>query len=145
MLSLNEDETNDGKSFLARMRHDLRTSLNPILGYSDILLEDAQEAGQADLVEILRRIYLIGEYLLNRINVIMEKGRIENDPDLNVGKYERELRTAIERDLKGVLSKCQLLENQPEASEAFLADVAQIREGAARLERNLIQMREYSP
>jgi signal transduction histidine kinase len=142
-MSLENDGDADGKSFMARMRHDLRTSLNPILGYSDILLEDAQEAGQADLVEILRNVYRTGEYILNRINVIMDRKRVDNDPNLKIANYEREVRVAIERDLEGVVSRCQLLESQPEVSEEFLADVAQIRQGLARLERNLNEMRDY--
>ena len=48
----------------ARMRHDLRTPVNAILGYSEMLMEDAEEAGQGAQVDDLRRIHGAGEKLL---------------------------------------------------------------------------------
>ncbi len=40
----------------ARLRHDLRTPVNHILGYGEMLLEDADAAGRADRVASLARI-----------------------------------------------------------------------------------------
>src|SRR5262249_39106604 len=37
----------DQRAFLAHMRHELRTPINAILGYSEMLLEDAADRGQA--------------------------------------------------------------------------------------------------
>jgi len=141
MSSENQGDAADAGTFLGRMRHHLRTALNPILGYSEILIEDAQEDGEDGLVEILRQINKSGESILGRINEIVHKEKVENDPDLNVSKYERELREAIEPDCENVLSRCDLLESQPAASEELLSDVAKMREGVTRLENLLNEMR----
>ncbi len=39
-----------------KLRHDLRTPLNQIIGYSELLIEEAEERGQPDLVPDLRKI-----------------------------------------------------------------------------------------
>ena len=53
---------------LASIRHELRTPLNHILGYTEMLLEDAQEGGSAALVQDLRSIHAAGQDLLTLIS-----------------------------------------------------------------------------
>jgi two-component system, sensor histidine kinase ChiS len=48
--------------------HDLRTPLNLILGYSEMLIERAQEQGQYDFVPDLQRAHTAGKQLLALIN-----------------------------------------------------------------------------
>jgi signal transduction histidine kinase len=143
MSSETEGDAADGKTFLAKMRHDMRTLLNPILGYSDMMIEDAQEAGEEGLLKIVRRINESGESILARINEAIQKEKVENDPDLNVSEYERVLREAIQADCEIVVSNCNLLEIQPGATDQFLSDTGKIREGVSRLGKLLIEMREF--
>jgi CheY-like chemotaxis protein len=60
--------------FLARLRHDLRTPLNAIVGYSEMLLEDAQAAGEAasGLCRGLERIAAAGRELLAQITSLLD-------------------------------------------------------------------------
>jgi class 3 adenylate cyclase/signal transduction histidine kinase len=55
----------------ARIRHDLRTPVNAIIGYSEMLIEDADEAGAAALTADLRRIHGAGHKLLALIDDIV--------------------------------------------------------------------------
>jgi len=55
----------------ARIRHDLRTPVNAILGYSEMLIEDAQAAGQDNSVDDLKRIHGAGQKLLAVIDDIV--------------------------------------------------------------------------
>jgi len=48
--------------------HDLRTPLTHIIGYSEMLTEQAQEGGLDGFVQDLRRIHSAGSYLLDLIN-----------------------------------------------------------------------------
>ena len=48
--------------------HDLRTPLNLIIGYSEMLIEQAQEQGQDDFVPDLQKILAAGKQLLALIN-----------------------------------------------------------------------------
>ena len=63
--------------FLASMSHELRTPLNAILGYSEMLQEEAQEAGQPGLVPDLAKINAAGKYLLELINAVLDLSKIE--------------------------------------------------------------------
>ncbi len=62
--------------FLANMSHELRTPLNAILGYSEMLIEEAEERSDPAL-EDLRSIHLAGVHLLSVINGILDLSRIE--------------------------------------------------------------------
>ena len=52
------------------LRHELRTPLNQIIGYSELLQEEAEEAGQGDFVPDLKKIEQAGRKLLELINSI---------------------------------------------------------------------------
>ena len=59
------------------MSHELRTPLNAIIGYSDLLYEDALEAGYKDFIPDLERIKLAGTSLLEMISDILDISKIE--------------------------------------------------------------------
>ena len=52
---------------LKHLRHELRTPINHILGYTEILIEDAEAAGAAETVEALRAVHAGGRSLLDSI------------------------------------------------------------------------------
>ena len=64
--------------FLARMSHELRTPLNAVIGYTEILLEDAGRSGGNDEhAADLRRIHDAGRHLLTLINDVLDLSTIE--------------------------------------------------------------------
>ncbi|MCO4743771.1 MAG: PAS domain-containing protein [Proteobacteria bacterium] len=63
-------------AFLANMSHELRTPLNAIIGYSEMLLEDAEEEGSS-AEEDLRRIHGAGSHLLGLIAGILDLSKVE--------------------------------------------------------------------
>jgi signal transduction histidine kinase len=63
--------------FLASMSHELRTPLNAIIGYSEMLQEEATDAGQPGLVPDLGKITVAGKYLLELINTVLDLSKIE--------------------------------------------------------------------
>jgi PAS domain S-box-containing protein len=72
------ETANHAKSlFLANMSHELRTPLNAILGYSELLIEDAQELHQDELAGDLKNIYVAGQHLLTLISEILDFSKIE--------------------------------------------------------------------
>jgi PAS domain S-box-containing protein len=64
-------------AFLANMSHELRTPLNAIIGYSEILVEDAQDRGDKTGVSDLQKIQSAGKHLLGLINDILDLSKIE--------------------------------------------------------------------
>jgi CheY-like chemotaxis protein len=72
------EEANRTKSdFLANMSHELRTPLNAILGYSEMLMEEAEDLEQEEFVPDLKRIHGAGQHLLALINDILDLSKIE--------------------------------------------------------------------
>lgn len=63
--------------FLANMSHELRTPLNAIIGYSEMLVEEAEELGEPTFVEDLGKISKSGKHLLALINDILDISKIE--------------------------------------------------------------------
>lgn len=63
--------------FLANMSHELRTPLNAIIGYSEMLMEDAENLGEEMFVEDLQKIEGAGKHLLALISDILDLSKIE--------------------------------------------------------------------
>ena len=76
---LAESANSAKSSFLARMSHELRTPLTSIIGFSELLLADAEEQGRPEVVEDLTRIMDSAKHLLNLINEILDLSKIEAD------------------------------------------------------------------
>jgi signal transduction histidine kinase len=72
------EESNRAKSaFLANMSHELRTPLNAVIGYSELLEEDAIAEGNDSAVADLRCIKTAGQHLLSLITDILDLSKIE--------------------------------------------------------------------
>jgi signal transduction histidine kinase len=74
--------------FLATMSHEIRTPLNAVIGYSEMLQEDAEDLGYPQLVPDLQKIGSAGKLLLNLINDILDFSKIEAGMlKLNISKF----------------------------------------------------------
>ena len=72
------DSANKAKSqFLANMSHELRTPLNAIIGYSEMLIEEAEDFSLKGFAPDLQKIRAAGKHLLGLINDILDFAKIE--------------------------------------------------------------------
>ncbi|XYD11784.1 response regulator [Methylobacterium sp. NMS12] len=72
------EEANRAKSeFLANMSHELRTPLSAVIGYSEMLQEEMEDAGQADLLPDMKKIEANARHLLGLINDVLDLSKIE--------------------------------------------------------------------
>jgi signal transduction histidine kinase len=63
--------------FLAKMSHELRTPLNAVIGYSQMLLEDADAEGDKQSAADLEKIHAAGHHLLRLVNEVLDLSKIE--------------------------------------------------------------------
>lgn len=80
--SARADAANQAKSsFLANMSHELRTPMNAIIGYSEMLLEEAEDDRAVPIGEMqadLEKILSAGQHLLALINDVLDISKIES-------------------------------------------------------------------
>src|SRR6187551_1643180 len=120
---------------LSKLRHALRTPLNQIIGYSELLLESAEETGSTTLVADLVRIHSGGGELLALINDALASWKIE------AGKVDfHALRHDLRIPLGGVISYAEACLTKAAADEqpATAKDLEKILLAA----RNLLNLAE---
>lgn len=72
------EAANKAKStFLFNMSHDIRTPMNAIVGYTELILNDHTD--EEKTMEYLRKIQSSSDFLLSLINNVLEMARIESD------------------------------------------------------------------
>jgi signal transduction histidine kinase len=102
------ESANRAKSeFLATMSHELRTPLNAVLGYSEMLQEEAIDRGQTPLIPDLERIHTAGAYLLELINNVLDLSKVEAG-EMRLWVEDLEIKDLIEE----VISVVQPLANK---------------------------------
>jgi signal transduction histidine kinase len=84
-----EKASRDKSIFLAKMSHELRTPLNAVIGFSEILQEDAEMAADTQRSNDLKRINAAGKHLLSLVTDVLDIARIEsNELSLDVATFD---------------------------------------------------------
>ncbi len=107
----------------SNISHDLRTPLNHIIGYSELMAEEAEDNGQQMFVESLRSIRLIGKQLLGLLNDTFSS--LKSGPPL---MRLRKARTDLMMMADQVTAHTNALEKQVQRPDqaAFSADLHKI-------------------
>lgn len=72
------EQANRAKSeFLAKMSHEFRTPLNAIIGYCELIKEEAAETNEVEYIADLDRIHTSARHLLALINDVLDISKIE--------------------------------------------------------------------
>jgi len=135
------DTANQAKSrFLANMSHELRTPMNAIIGYSEMLMEDAEEEGDEASAADLRKIQSAGKHLLALINDVLdlskiEAGRMEVHPeDFEIGPMIEDVVATAEPLVKKNDNRLRV-EVDPSLGE-MRADLTKVRQALFNLLSN---------
>ena len=64
-------------AFLANMSHELRTPLSAVIGYTELLEEDAEDGGDTAVLSDLAKIKANAKHLLGLINDILDLSKVE--------------------------------------------------------------------
>ena len=123
----------DGKPIPRRVsitRHDLRNPLGEIMGFAEILIEEAEEQGQSRLTPVLTEIREAATAMLNQLNLALTLERLQERPE-SVAELETDICAFSEnvaRLAESILPVCRAI---PDSS--FSEDAERIRSSAERL------------
>ena len=127
------ERANRAKSeFLAKMSHELRTPLNAVIGYSEMLLEDAEAAGRTDQTTDIKRIHGAGKHLLTLISGVLDLSKLE------AGKME----VFPERFTLGQLVDDIVTNSRDEMAANGNQFVVECDDAAASIETDLAKLRQ---
>ena len=129
-----EEAEGGGKSTLARLRHDLRTPLNQIIGYSELLIETVDEHGVGAVVPLLEELHNAGTEMLGRLNDELAPWKVQS------GQVSLPaLKTLMGPPLQAIDEACSRCGQiaVDHGSKAVVDDLGKIVEASANLRRGL--------
>jgi hypothetical protein len=131
-------QANRAKSaFLANMSHELRTPMNAIIGYSEMLMEDAEDEGNEEVAGDLKKIRSAGAHLLALINDILDLSKIEaGRMDLYLERFD--LRQMLDETVATVAPL--VAKNDNELVTEFADDLGTIRADLTKVRQSLFNL-----
>ena len=115
------------------LRHELRTPLDAIIGYSELLLEDADSLGQADFIANLNLIHSAGLQLLEIIDDLLDTNKFASgDVVFNLASLVANLHYKVRIPINDVIGfSATMLENAAEQGRLdLIADLKKIQSAA---------------
>jgi len=107
-MSASTEPNHSQRARLVRMHHELRTPLHAIIGYSEILIEEAASEGREILLPDLERILSAGTRLLSMVNELLDpsRGTAVNTADES---FCSAVRHNLRTPLNHILGYCEML------------------------------------
>ena len=116
--------------FVRGLRHELRTPINHIIGYSELLLEEAEDGGLSALIADLQRIHTAGKDLLALVNDALDSARVDaGSVDLPA------LSEALRTPLNAVVGYSDMLQEDAadQGHDRLIPDLQKIHEAGTQL------------
>ncbi|MBW1941872.1 MAG: response regulator [Deltaproteobacteria bacterium] len=123
------------RALLANLRHELRTPLNAIIGYSEMLLEDAEDQGHKKFISDLHKIHSAGSQLLVLVNDILDPAKTNSgQADLALEILAVKLRHELRTPLNAIIGYSEMLleDAEDQDQEAFIPDLIKIHSAGER-------------
>jgi PAS domain S-box-containing protein len=140
------ESANRAKSqFLANMSHEIRTPLNAVIGYSEMLEEEADSRSLVEAVPDVRKILQAGRHLLELINDVLDLSKIEcgrldfQIESLSIGEVIRSIIPTVQPLTRKNGNK---LEIEVLAEGSFRADRTKFRQALLNLLGNACKFTE---
>ncbi|MGQ0562357.1 MAG: response regulator [Gemmatimonadota bacterium] len=123
------------RAALAFVRHELRTPINAIIGYTEMLLEDAQDEGDVVAAGDLARVVHCGREILTLVERILDAERISAEQGRDLGSYGEQIRADLRDPLSAVTGYTEMLieASREEARTARLNDLERVLAAARKL------------
>lgn len=121
------------RALLSHLRHELRTPINAIIGYTEMVLEDAEDLDRKDLIPDLQKIHTAAEQMLGLVNDILDPSKFQpGETDLDPENFGVNFRHALRTPLNAIIGYSEmLLENaEDQGQESFIPDLQKIHSAA---------------
>jgi adenylate cyclase len=118
------------------LKHELRTPLNQIIGYTEMLIEEAQDKKQETFIPDLERIHAAGRRLLTVVDDLFDSAQTP-DKKLDESYLQHELRTPLNQ----IIGYTEMLQEEAteKSQQPFISDFQRIHTAARELLDLLIQ------
>ena len=133
-------------TFLANMSHELRTPMNAILGYSEMLIDEAEDLNVKQLTPDLNKIRRAGRHLLSLIDDILDLSKIEAGKmtlfveEIDVASLVGEVATTIQPLIERNFNKLEV--NVAPDCGQIRADLVKVRQTLLNLLSNATKFTE---
>jgi len=135
------------QSFLSHLRHEMRTPLNAIIGYSEMLREDAEDLHKKVFIPDLQGIQSAAEQMLRQLNDILDPSKIQARPkDFEPESLEVKLRDELRTSLNAIIGcSGMLLEKaKDQGQEEFILDLQKIHAAAKKFSELINMIHNFS-
>jgi signal transduction histidine kinase/CheY-like chemotaxis protein len=118
--------------FIAHTSHELRTPLNAVIGYSEMLLDEIEDADPAEVKHDLEKINTAAKHLLSLINSVLDLSKIEAgkmelfNEEFDLASLLMEVGTTVETLAKKKHNQLEL--SYPEKLGSMFCDRTKLRE-----------------
>ncbi len=114
----------------ADLRHELRTPVNQIIGFGELLIEEAEELGRADLLDGLRAIPAHGREVLDAIH-----RALTHCGEAGAGSVPPDLRLRLDALLGQIIDHCEAMRAAvgDSAPPELAGDLGKVQAAAGRL------------
>ncbi|HEY3417773.1 MAG TPA: response regulator, partial [Armatimonadota bacterium] len=134
-----DGNSNLDRAQLAHIRHELRTPINAILGYSEILLEDSVGLEEVAFIHTaLQTVHAGGKVLLTLINELLDTTRVEMAlTQVSAESLSESIRAELHGSLHRLVGQCEILLAEAEAQccVEYLSDLEKILTAGRTLQR----------
>jgi DNA-binding response OmpR family regulator len=124
------------RALLSTIRHDLRTPINAILGYSEMLLEDeeARDPEEGSLARDLQRVHEAGTELLALVNEVLDPTKLDGLVEVDLESFAVTLRHDLRTPIDTIIGFSELLLEDASASgrDDAISDLERINKAAVR-------------
>jgi adenylate cyclase len=123
----------DFAAFKSKLRHDLRTPLNAVKGYSELIIEETRDTGREELLADIAKVLAAAEQLLSQIDKLVgltdasELSSSQTSPFVGmpspdqVGQIMRSIQPIIPKQRNQLLSSRILVVDDTEANRELLS------------------------
>ncbi|HEX6533725.1 MAG TPA: protein kinase [Gemmatimonadaceae bacterium] len=118
------------RDVLRQLRHELRTPVNHILSYAELLREEARDLHLPEFVTVLEEITLAGKQTLTLVNDLLDPTRREANAVI-----PSELCDSVDARLEGIVERTAMLtaDARTRGQERLIPDLQRIEAAAERL------------